>query len=392
MKHFRRLIALAILLCLLSVPFAAPAQAQSAGLPALLERVPASAFQAGWLSYVNIPALLQGTPGAVIPENAADFQRLTGTAEGDAILRAYMDRSAGPADFFQHLLRAEEMQSSGGLDPFTVKEAMELGIPPARQMWLRGPFHREAVLGKLAGKGYQASVEAFPGRDVWGQGGKIDGGMKLNLLQRDPVFPFGGNLGQSWPVILDHDLLLSSPDEAAIRAAAGGAEPALSSVALVHDMVSAAAMISPGETGILAQLFLLTPAAAGLQGEAPSGSQPAERMPAFTLFSLSQAFTASKQWVLIGLAFPDLDTATAAERLLQERYAQARLIRTGELLSERVLAMGGQAEAPAVIRAGEGTHAVMLPFSFPKDPVDTPHPFRFFTNLLLSRDLGWLME
>ena len=334
--------------------------------------------------------LLQGTPGAVVPQSVPDFERLAGTPEGAATMQAYQALAAGPSDLYQLLPRARDLLSVSGIDFFMLREAMELGVPPARQVWLRGSLDREAILARLSAKGYQPTEEAFPDLDVWGPGGKIDGGMTMNLRLRDPAFPFGGKLGQSWPVVLDGDLLLSSPEEAAIRAAALGTEPSLASPGLVRDMAVAAGMISAQEGGALAQLTLLTPETVGLGGASPNAGA-AEPLPSFLLFSLSQVFTATDQWVLLGLGFPDAGAAEAAERILPQRYAQAKLVRTGELLSDRVAGMGGQAQAPFVLHPeGGDAHVVVLPFRLPKEPGKTPYAFRFFTQLLQTRELGWL--
>ena len=72
-------------------------QAGETVLQALLEKIPASAFEAGWLSYANVPALIRGTPGAVIPQSAQDFDSLQSGPGGDALLRAYQALAAGPS-------------------------------------------------------------------------------------------------------------------------------------------------------------------------------------------------------------------------------------------------------------------------------------------------------
>lgn len=388
----RRFIIALIFLCSFFLPPASAAGAQSGepGLPALLARVPASAFGAGWLSYVNMPALIRGTPGAVIPQSAQDFDSLQSGPGGDALLGAYLALAAGPSDLYRHLYRGKEMIASSGIDFFALSEALELGQPPSRQIWLRGSFDHDAIFSRLKGKGYQMSAEAFPAFEVWGRDGRIDGGQALDLKRRDPAFLFGGNLGQSWPVGLNGDLLFSSPDEAAIRAAAEGKETPLSSLGPLMGLVDSAGRFSPEVEGELAQLYLLTPDAAGLSVLSPWDAPPAVPLPAYTLFSLSQAFTQSSEWVLIGLSFPEASLASEAADALAIRYEQAALTRTEEKLSDRVAAMGGEAGTPFIQGSGDGSSCVILPLRFPLLEGGAPMAFRFFVNLLLSRDLGWL--
>ena len=388
----RRFITALIFLCSLFLPPASAAGAQRGelGLQAMLAKIPASAFEAGWLSYANVPALIRGTPGAVIPQSAQDFDSLQQGPGGDALLRAYQALAAGPGDLYGHLYRGKEMIASSGIDFFALSEALELGQPPSRQIWLRGSFDRAAILERLKAKGYQATEDAFPAFEVWGRDGRIDGGQALDMLRRDPAFLFGGNIGQSWPVALSGDLLFSSPDEEAVRAAAGGKEPFLSSLAPLMALVNSADRVGPEETGELAQLYLLTPDAAGLPVLSPWDAPPAVHLPAYTLFSLSQAFAQDSEWVLIGLSYPDASQASEAADALAIRYEQAALTRTGETFSDRVAAMGGEAGTPFITESEDGSSSVILPLRFSTLEGNAPMAFRFFVNLLLSRDLGWL--
>ena len=388
----RRFAAALLFLCFLLLPAAMPLRAQAGEtvLQALLEKIPASAFEAGWLSYANVPALIRGTPGAVIPQSEQDFDSLQSGPGGDALLRAYQALAAGPSDLYGHLYRGKEMIASSGIDFFALSEALELGQPPSRQIWLRGSFDHDAIIARLKGKGYQVSAEAFPAFQVWGLDGQIDGGKTLNMKKRDPAFLFGGNLGQSWPVAISGDLLFSSPDEESVRAAAGGKEPFLSSLGPLMGLLSSAGRAGPEEAGELAQLYLLTPDAAGLSVLSPWDAKPAVPLPAYTLFSLCQAFAQNSEWVLIGLSYPDDTLASEAADALALRYEQAALTRTGEKLSDRVAAMGGEAGEPFVIEAEDGSRSVILPLRFSTLEGNAPMAFRFFANLLLSRDLGWL--
>ena len=390
MRSIRRIAAALLLLCSFLLPPVSSAQSAESGLPAMLAKIPASAFEAGWLSYANIPALIRGTPGAVIPQNGEDLDILQSGPEGEGLLQAYQALAAGPSDLFGHLYRGKEMIASSGIDFFALSEALELGQPPSRQIWLRGSFDHDAIFARLKGKGYQMSAEAFPAFQVWGLDGQIDGGKTLNMKKRDPAFLFGGNLGQSWPVGLNGDLLFSSPDEAAVRAAAGGMEPFLSSHSPLMGLVNSAGKVGPEVAGEPAQLYLLTPDAAGLSVLSPWDAKPAVPLPAYTLFSLSQAFAQNSEWVLIGLSYPDASLASEAADALALRYEQAALTRTGEKLSDRVAAMGGVSGTPFIMESEDGSRSVILPLRFRLLEGGAPEAFRFFVNLLLSRDLGWL--
>ena len=68
----------------------------------------------------------------------------------------------------------------------------------------------------------------------------------------------------------------------------------------------------------------------------------------------------------------------------------AALTRTGEKLSDRVAAMGGEAGEPFFTESEDGSSSLILPLRFSTLEGNAPMAFRFFVNLLLSRDLGWL--
>ena len=389
----RRLTAAALLVCLLCVHFVSPVSAEGTTqkLISFLENVPSSAFQAGWLSYADIQALYPGGQGTAQPFNVEEFERLAGTPEEETVLQAFSVLSAGPADLVQNLFHAREMLLSSGIDLFKVHEAMEIGLPPARQFWLRGDYDRGAVSKALSDKGYQAIKDAPAGLFAWGLEGKLDGGMDLNLQARDVSFPFGGKLGQSWPVVLRGNLLFSSPDEGAIRAVMERQEPTLADLAPVRDMAQAAGRVSLDETGTLAQLYLLTRNAAGLDSVIPPGTQE-EPFPASPLFFLSHVFTADAQWILLGMAYPDTEAASRAMNAMEQQYPEARSIQSGKPVSEHVAEMGGRANPPFVATGKGGSSIVVLPFRFPLENEPAPMPFRFFTGLLLTRGLGWLMD
>ena len=94
--------------------------------------------------------------------------------------------------------------------------------------------------------------------------------------------------------------------------------------------------------------------------------------------------------MLIGLSYPDASLASEAADALALRYEQAALTRTGGQLSDRVAAMGGEAGTPFIMESEDGSSSLVLPLRFRILQEGAPAAFRFFVNLLLSRDLGWL--
>ena len=398
-KWLKNIIALAAVFALLFPAGAlAGAGEELPGILALLSYIPALSFAPGTLSFVDIPALIAGTPGTVMPESVEGFERITGTPAGDAVLQAYMGVSAGPPDVFRNLPQSREMLTSSGIDYFHIRQMLEIGSPPLRQIWLSGNIDKAAILDKLQARGYQATPNTLPDREVWGKGGDIGSGLKMDLRQRDAHFPFGGSLGQSWPVIFAGKVIGATPDEKAIQAVAFESGPSLAAPGPIADMVMAAMMKGENEWGALAQLHLLTPSAAGtnLPGISSGSPEPAsgtEPLPPYTLLSLSQVFSIGAQWVLIGLSYPDAAAAAAAEPVIMERLSQAKLARTGGFLSEKIKELGGRLDPFFTVPGESGSHILVIPFRFPKSaegPDNVANPYRFFANLLQVRDFGWI--
>ena len=155
-------------------------------------------------------------------------------------------------------------------------------------------------------------------------------------------------------------------------------------------MAQAAGRVSQDETGTLAQLYLLTQTAAGLADGVPPGLQEAP-FPVSPLFFLSHVFTADAQWVLLGMACPDAETASGAMKAMEQQYPEARFVQSGKPVSEHVAEMGGRANQPFTVLSEGGSSIAVLSFRFPLESDGSPMPFRFFTGLLMTRGLGWLM-
>lgn len=397
---------------------AGPIRAQAAdaqpGIETMLAEIPVSAFEDGWLSYADTSVLIANTPGAIEPGSVEEYERLAGTPEGSATFHAYMGIYAGPGDFYMRLNRMRDMLMNSGLDFFQVRRMIEAGVAPRRQMWLSGTFDSERIRDILLGRGYLLIPDTKSKLEIWCRDGDIASGLRFDLSRRDPSFPFGGNLGQSWPVMLSDTLIGSSPDAHAVQAVASAAEPSLMSLSVLSDLVSAVAPVDEKSGKSLAQLYLLTPSAAGLDlpglteglarispSDAYASDSGADQrpLPAYSALALAQVFTDGAQWVVVGLSFADEANAAEAEQVINSRLQKAVLHRTGDLLADRLLAMNGRMEPLRTTVGKGGSHVLIIPFRFPAQTAAENsgelaalpgQPFRFFTSLLMSRDLGWL--
>lgn len=370
-----------LLVCIFFISISASAQeAQTNGLPALLNEIPLSSFESGWLSYADYEVLAEHN-GTSLPHNLQEAQSLS-NEQTDALFSVFMSISAGPTDFLRSLPQGQEVFLASGVDFFSVRRALEIGVSPARQLWLEGRFDSETIAEALLQKGYLQTANTVTDRQTWAPGGDITAGNRMDLSKRDPAFLFGGDLGQSWPVILQPGVLASTPDKLGAQAIAQGEIPTLMGH---NELMSGVSVLL--QQGDVAQMYALTPEAGGLviAGE--------NALPRYELILLAHVFSEDAQHVIIALVYDDENAIAAAGELLTSRMMEEVTLPSGEVLQSLVSQHRGEIVYPFVYDA-TGNPVLITAFSFP-----LPHeaqggssrsPFRLFSDMLLRRDLGWL--
>jgi len=111
---------------------------------------------------------------------------------------------------------SDEMPKAVGFDFFDVEQELNYGQPPQQTLQLDGQFDLDKVRAALTANGFteqdQSDVE------VWCGPNGCDSGTKMNIQDRNLANPFGGDLGRKWPMIVQADNLIGSPDLSVIRA------------------------------------------------------------------------------------------------------------------------------------------------------------------------------
>ena len=401
-------------------PPVSPAASQSeTGLLNLLDKVPSSSFAGGWLSYVDVAALARNIPGAVYPEETQAFDVFAAQGLEENVMKVYRAVAAGPEHINQMAPAAREFAAASGLDYFRMSRRLELrsvagGID---SVWLIGPYDRDAARKSLESKGYLLFQQAGSGAEVWGKNGRIDNGHEMKLMSRDPYFPFGGDKGMSWPVLMGDELVVSSPGAAAMEAILSGSEVSLGSSEEVTLAVTHAANVTDGISGALAQFFLLTPGAAGLDALDPLPSVPLDNggvavpareapldrvLPPYSLITFSHVFQEDAQFVIVGLTFAEEMSAAAGRAALESRYPlaapRAQPAPGKKFLKDMIGDMGGESAPLHIEKSGSGAAVLLMPFRFPLQPIvagnagasGSDSPFGLFIHLLMTRDLDWL--
>ena len=307
----------------------------------------------------------------------------------DALKRIYTDLPYLP----YILLGGSQWAGWLGFDVTDVDWAASLGEPPSRLLYLglaEPPV--AAIEAAFAARGAERSEQ--DGIVFFARGEE----RRIELKDRQPGYPFGGEIGQSERVaLLPHALVGSPGTELTLNAATGqrlSEDPA--AAALVRTAADA------GEGGSLLQFTLLSddfspdyvkallPAGSSIEeAKAKLEAQAPGPLPAFRLALFADRQSAAGDEALVALWYDDAsDAAVAIETLPGRLMAYRPAKRTDPL---QVVLM---ASVEAKVVEAEGGAIALLRLS--PDPAlwrqDAPPGFLYRTLMqgLYMRDLGWL--
>ncbi len=387
MKTFRHgLLALALSLFLLPT---GAARAQEGTVLTVLEQIPAAPELYGKLRMVDvldIAALRQAT-GLPQGLRLSDLKSMPEAAQ--ALVRQLLRRMMITANFVRYLaVGTDDWPRMMGFDLLEADWVSQPGTPPNLLLMFGGEaVPRGEGLAVLAAAGLAPQEHA--GVTVWVKGAEDNA---LDMKDRNPAFPFWGELGSSvrlyrgeaalvgaraWPVL---DLALavergeaeSLADLPSFRlAAAAAGDPALSAGPV---MQMAFFEVAFGEGMTLAE-----PVAGGL--------------PPYDLYAFADREDASGQQVVLVLTYDDpLVAKQAASKLANDLLAFRG--RDGASLAER---FPGLEASPSVWRSDEGVAAVVRLSTPPEPGVDKngriQNRSRLYGELyraIMMRDAGFL--
>ncbi len=373
----RLLLVVALMICL-----AVPATASSP-VETLLGQVPASAFEAGHISYVDYHALVAARPGATAPTDTKDIPAFQTTPEGKVYFKAMQGAASGSSTMIMYLYLADEMKAMSGINPFLMAQSLEAGAPPSQQVWLQGGLDTEAVITALKQQNYQASggTEQWT---LWCEDGACGNGQRTDFSRRDPAFLFGGDLGRRWPVVLGEDLLASSPDSEVILQIAAADGPSLLDLPEVKDVLTSVRSLPDADQVTQFQVF-----------SAATLFVDSQQVPG--VVGLFQLDSPEAQRVVLALRYPDPAGAKDALTRFEANFPSAELT-TGQPLVTVVENQSGSLEPLSVYEAEGGSAVLIIPFLFPSETAaatENPDsqsavPFALFRNMALKRDMDWL--
>lgn len=399
MKTSRRsncihLILLTLIVMLVVVPAAGQEEADDAADIPLLETlalVPADALEDTYpplISYADYAEI-------VIARNmtrptAADF--LNGT-ENSALWIGVTGGLSTGMELSYFFVQIEEMEPLTGFSWMQIDRSLTFGNVPSAGLILGGEFNRDAITAAYTARDYTSS-SAGDDVTVWCSAGGCDGSL-MDIGNRNPANPFGGELGRSQPVAVMPDFVASSADFAVVRNivdAYTGAEPSLADNAAVY--AAAQAMASTG--GIRQALFFTQDAL----GDPATGDGP---LPPYSLIFFGDTWQDDTQIALIGMVYDSAADANAAVIEVLSRLETAVSMMTNRAFMELLEERGGEVHDAYVYQvddAGPFVALALLHYPMPDNTVQdlggrtgyapSSMVFRLLVDHLYRRDIGWL--
>lgn len=235
---------------------------------------------------------------------------------------------AGPSNLLQYLMvGGSEYQALLGFDFFDIAQAAEIGTPPPFGQILLGEIDPAAVTAAYTARGYTGDIT--PSGTLLCPPAGCDQGFMLNLRERNPANPFGGNLGRSELSFVAEDMLFNTPDDnllAVMTATVSSGTPTLADApefqALAaaldgYPFVSAVIAISPATlTGFDEITF-----ASGEQLEQMKALMADNPLPPYLLAGLASAGDADAEYGVALLVYADTATAETAAAAIDARMA-----------------------------------------------------------------------
>ncbi|MBZ0280015.1 MAG: hypothetical protein K8L97_04695 [Anaerolineae bacterium] len=291
------------------------------------------------------------------------------------------------------LKQLETMQTTSGFVWTDVNQVLTFGQPPAMGQIFAADFDPTAISDAFAARGF-SSEQTDDVTLICGPDG-CDSGLKINLIDRDPAVPFGGELGRKEPLAVVPGYLFNSPDIAVVNGildARAGEQPSLA--ANPYFSAAAHAVI---QTGIVRQAQFFSITDVGFFPPLTSEQSIVERdpvtvLPPYTLATFADTYQGDEQYVIVALVYDDAEVAKQAAVALDERAAIYESRRVLRPLTEILEAHEAALDPAYVIKDAEtGKATVMLVMRYPMPP-DFPDTTFGDSETLVYRASGLLFS
>ncbi|MBA3874575.1 MAG: hypothetical protein H0X30_36060, partial [Anaerolineae bacterium] len=421
--HFMSLIVIVLALVSLSA-VAAQDKLDDQPLLQMLANVPDNASSRTEINFNDRKAVELAYPNAKMPANWAEFQSFNadkGKSDSFKPINLWWKvwKNQQSSLMGRYMGLSDEMPNVVGFDFFNVEQELNYGMPPQQTLQLKGQFDLAKVRLALTSQGFTKQDQS--GVEVWCGPDGCDSGTKQNLKDRNPANPFGGDLGRKWPMILQENDLIGTPDLTIMQnhvAVKAGNTPSLADApeyraaveALTQNGVLMQANFWDGE--ILASMSNLDP----IIMTAPAEQRKAilsdilkdyETLPVYKLLAFGDIANDTKAAGEVALVYNAEEDAKKAAEIIPKRIATFKSLVSQRPLTQILEDRGVTAPDVQVVES-KGQYVVLVSLTSTKTSDEdilayttaeeggsvTINPpglvYRYLVSSALQRDLGWL--
>jgi hypothetical protein len=287
---------------------------------------------------------------------------------------------SGPQRLIGSFVLMDELPELVGFEFFDIAQVAEVGIVPQDAIIVRGTFDPEAVAAAHTARGYTAESDSL-GVTLCPSDG-CESGARINVGNRNPANPFGGDLGMSQPLIVTPSTLLNSRDFSVLVSLSGAAQgrtPSLSD----DPIIQAAANILAYRPTVTA-IQLLTPAAVEIVDATASSGRFANfaavletlpPLPPYALIAVAHTADDAYEYGDLLLIYPNAEQAYQANESLAARLAVINSVQTRRPFIDLLTSAGEVLPPQAVTDERTNISAVWLSVQSPLTPEAEPEDF-----------------
>lgn len=387
----------------------------------MLSQVPDNVVTRSEIYFNDRKAVELAYPTTRMPKDWAEFKSL-GQANDPALLpvdlwwRVWRNQSS--ALMGQNLMVSDKMPDAVGFDFFAVQQELSYGRPPLQTLMLNGTFNLDAVRAALTAHDFSRQDQS--GVEVWCGADGCDKGAKVNVQDRNPANPFGGDLGRKWPTIVQAGQLVGSPSLKMIELQIAVQQGTASSLGSAPEYRAAVDALS--KNGVLMQAYFWDGevlAAISQVDRILGRARPDARkklieallkdyepLPAFKLLGFGDAASESEQIGEVALVYSSEADALQAAAILPKRIATYISLAVNRPFIELLAERGVTTPLVNVVNSN-GQFVVVITLATPKPSLEqlasmtttgenpsgvTPPGiiYRLLFNAATRQDLGWL--
>jgi hypothetical protein len=261
------------------------------------------------------------------------------------------------------MVQIKDMDNLVGFNWFAVNQAIAFGNPPRQGKIFTGKFDSQRITAAFKALNYTAQERQGVTMLCGSEG--CEDGLKQNLKDRNPVNPFGGQLGRKELLALLPGYLVNSPSDIVVENILAAHQKSQKSLA--ENPAVQASRHATGQTGAIRQVqfWKLTDLESfdtqvGRTRLPPEVLNSVGNLPAYSLAFLADTWQGSEQFALVGAVYDDPEIAKAAASELTKRAENYFSVRVRQPFANILKTMQGRIEPAYVVKHAPSQKAVVV--------------------------------